>query len=145
MSLATGPRHQIRMAGTLWLPREQVKSPRPSDGVGAVITSSCHASLRAGSDCVRVGWHTRENKMKLFIQVYRRIQVGGSRSISSNDRVLSRCSFALCWVEFEKARFPQVHEIHLDRGPAGRPYGCSTLPRRSQDTYELQGSGSTNS
>lgn len=35
----------------------------------AVITSSCHASLRAGSGCVRVGWHTRENKMKLFIQV----------------------------------------------------------------------------
>lgn len=49
----------------------------------AAITSGCHASLRGGSDCMRVGWHTCENKLKLFIQVYS--SIGGSRSILCDD------------------------------------------------------------
>lgn len=49
----------------------------------AAITSGCHASLRGGSDCMRVGWHARENEMKSFIQVCS--SIGGSRTILCDD------------------------------------------------------------
>jgi len=86
---------------------------------------------------MRVGWHACENKMKLFIQVYS--SGDGSRSISCDDSFLSRCS-SLSWVEFEKACFPQVHEIHLDRRPQGDLMAaahCQRAVRRHMNYKEL--------
>lgn len=86
MSLAASLKHLIREAGTLRLPTDQVKRrpdvkpPRPSHRDH--VKPSCKLE-KGGSDCMGVGWHACENKMKLFIQVYS--GKDGSRSISCDD------------------------------------------------------------
>lgn len=118
------PTQLIRLAGTLWLPAEQVKRhpgdvkrSRPSgDERGTRGEMSCEPE-RGQRSHYRVGWHTRAWRQNEIIH-------SGTAEVAwlqgLHHQMINPCrGVAPSWVEFEKAGFPQFHEIHLDRGLQG--------------------------
>lgn len=144
VSLATIQEHLITMAGALRLPKERVKRhphssrPRPSDAVGR---RTCQADMQAREEArggARAGRDTRARTRGNYSFQYTAAQVDPGL-YRHDDSFPSRCS-SLSRVELEKARFPQVHEIHLGRGPQGDLMAaarCQGATRRHMDYKTL--------